>query len=134
MISFGNMEVLSNNNFSLVTCVPLHKSRLKKRGFNQSSLIAERVAEYLRIPFDENVLKRIRNTKIQSGLVRKERVKNTKGAFEVRILESEVKSQMKGKKVLLIDDVWTTGSTMRECIKVMKRNGAKKVWGLVLAM
>ena len=127
MISFGDMEILAKKNFTLVTGVPLHKSRQKERGFNQSSLIAEKVADYLSIPFDENVLKRVKNTKIQSGLVRKERMKNIRGAFELV-------EDVKGKKVLLVDDVWTTGSTMRECVKVMKKNGAREVWGLVLAM
>jgi len=127
MISFGDMEILAKNNFSLVTCVPLHMSRLKKRGFNQSALIAERVAKYLRIPFNENVLERVKNTRVQSGLVRKDRVKNINGAF--RLVED-----VQGKKVLLVDDVWTTGSTMREGVRVLKRNRAKEVWGLVLAM
>ena len=127
MISFGNMEILAKKNFTLVTGVPLHKSRQKERGFNQSFLIAEKVAEYLSIPFDEKVLKRVKNTKVQSGLVRRERVKNIKGAFELV-------GDVKDKKVLLVDDVWTTGSTMRECVKTMKKNGAKEVWGLVLAM
>lgn len=127
MISFGNMETLSKKKFDVVTSIPLHKSRLRERGFNQSSLIAERVADYLRTPFNETLLERVKNTKIQSGLVRKERVENIKGAFELM-------GSVKGKKVLLVDDVWTTGSIMRECVKVLKRNGVKEVWGLVLAM
>ena len=138
MISFGNMEILAKKNFSLVTCVSLHKSREKERGFNQSLLIAEKVAEYLRIPFDGQVLTRVRNTKVQSGLVRRERVKNIQGAFElvggVKGNPSTKASLVRGRKILLVDDVWTTGSTMRECVRVMKRNGAGEVWGLVLAM
>lgn len=127
MISFGNMEMLSKKKFDVVISIPLHKSKLRERGFNQSSLIAEKVAGYLLIPFDESILERVQNTKSQSGLKRLERVENIKGAFELI-------GDVRGKKVLLVDDVWTTGSTMRECTKVIKRNGAKEVWGLVLAM
>jgi ComF family protein len=127
MISFSDLEILAKRKFSLVTCVPLHKSRLKERGYNQAALIGERIAKYMQIPFDEKLLKRIKKTKVQSGLVRSERVKNIKGAFELV-------GEIRGKRVLLVDDVWTTGSTMRECSRVIKINGANEVWGLVLAM
>jgi predicted amidophosphoribosyltransferase len=78
-----------------------------------------------------NMLRRTRKTKQQALIVkREEREANVKGAFEVW---DEIKEQTKGKKVLLIDDVFTSGADMRECTKVLKKAGVEMVWGLALA-
>lgn len=79
----------------------------------------------------KNVLKRKRKTKQQALILDKKlREKNVRGAFEVR---SEWKKKLKGKKILLVDDVFTSGADMRECTKVLKNAGVELVWGLVLA-
>ncbi len=103
----------------IIIPVPLHIKRLKERGFNQSLLIAKEAAKALRIPLDYRGLKRVRDTGAQVGLGRTGRAENIKGAFKtVRPKEYD------GKTVLLIDDVYTTGATARECATVLKNSGA----------
>ncbi len=110
----------------IVVPVPLHKRRENWRGFNQAEVLAKLVAKNLDLEV-ASCLKRIKNTKQQAGLSRQERLKNVSKVFEV------VKGKGCGKNVLVVDDVWTTGSTMRAVVKELKKNGAKEVWGLVLA-
>lgn len=111
----------------VVTSVPLHPSRQKWRGFNQSELLAKLFAEKLGLKY-ETLLKRIRNTKPQMKLLAHERKSNIKNAFSLSSDHSVLTTN-----ILLIDDVWTTGSTLKECCFVLKRNGAKKVWALTIA-
>ena len=110
----------------IVVPVPLHKRRENWRGFNQAEVLAKLVAKNLDLGV-ASCLKRIKNTKQQAGLSRQDRLKNVSKVFEV------VKGKGCGKNVLVVDDVWTTGSTMRVVVKELKKNGAKEVWGLVLA-
>lgn len=107
--------------------VPLHPKRQRSRGFNQSSKIGKLLAQKIGLNYQE-VLKRIKYTKSQVGLKGRERRENVKNAF---VLSTNYKSQP--TNYLLIDDVWTTGSTLRECCWVLKRGGAKKVWAITLA-
>lgn len=111
-----------------VVPVPLYWYRQNSRGFNQSSLIGQNVSDSLGLAY-YNALKRIRNTGSQVKLKGRERHQNIKNAFAVSpgILMSEYPN------ILLIDDVWTTGSTLRECCYVLKRAGAKRVWAMTLA-
>ncbi|NOX88229.1 MAG: ComF family protein [Calditrichaeota bacterium] len=106
--------------FDLVTAVPLNPVRLKERGYNQSALIAEHLSEITRIPFDDTILQRIRNTQTQTKLSRAERQQNVKEAFIVT-------GKVKGKRILLIDDVITTGSTLNECAHVLKAAGSDRI-------
>jgi ComF family protein len=108
--------------------VPLHPKRLRERGFNQSLLLARHVASLLGTELDFLSLRRIRYTQPQTGLKSEERKRNVRKAFE--IMNQEV---VKGRIVLLVDDVTTTGSTLNECARVLKRAGAERVFGLVLA-
>lgn len=108
--------------------VPLHTSRKKWRGFNQAEKLCEILSNQFLQEYD-NFLKRILNTKTQVGLSKEDRKKNIKGAFGV--LDKEA---VKGKNILLVDDVYTSGATMAECCKVIKRAGAKSVWGMVVAL
>jgi ComF family protein len=103
----------------IIVPVPLYKNRLKKRSFNQSLLIAKEATTGLSIPVDYNGLKRVRDTGAQVGLKKKERAANIKGAFKV--IQPDT---YRGKTVLLIDDVYTTGATMQECAGILKRAGA----------
>lgn len=108
--------------------VPLHWWRANSRGYNQSSLIGQILSKSLGLGYSE-ALRRIRFTKSQTKLKGKQRRENIFGAFEIS-LDYEPRTM---NSVLLIDDVWTTGSTMRECCYILKRNGAKKVWAITLA-
>jgi ComF family protein len=109
----------------LVAPVPLHPKRLKQRGFNQALLLAEAFPE---APLDREAVVRTRHTLPQVGLNPKERQDNVKNAFAVPHPAS-----IKGKNVLLIDDLFTTGSTVRECARVLRKAGASRVEVLTVA-
>jgi ComF family protein len=108
--------------------VPLHRRRLAKRGFNQSLFLAKYAAEGLSIPLSLDGLVRVRDTRPQVDLDPAEREENVKGAFAV-----ERPEEFKDKRVLLLDDVYTTGATVRECAKVIKKAGADAVYVLTVA-
>lgn len=112
----------------VVIPVPLHWWRENKRGFNQSGEIGKLLSKNLGLEYSE-ILKRTRYTWSQAKLKSKERQKNIRGAFAVS--DSALLSSY--TNILLIDDVWTTGATLKECCYVLKRSGAKKVWALTLA-
>jgi len=125
-----NFRFETGESFDFLVPVPLHFYRENWRGFNQAEEIAKVVGKKMRIT-TLNTLKRVKRTKQQSVLkTREERMQNVKGVFKV---EEKWKNMMKGKKVLLIDDVFTSGADMRECTKVLKEAGAVMVWGLALA-
>jgi len=121
----SHQMILKND---IIVPVPLHWSRSLKRKYNQSALLAQRLAKRFNKSYAPLVLKRIKFTKSQGHLSRKERQKNVKGVFVVKHPE-----QIQGKSVLLIDDVFTTGSTANECAKVLLKAGAKSVDVLTLA-
>ncbi|MDP2046985.1 MAG: ComF family protein, partial [Deltaproteobacteria bacterium] len=109
----------------LLAPVPLHPKRIKHRGFNQSLLLAQ---AFPGAPVAREAVMRRRHTAPQVGLNPKEREKNVKGAFAV-----PDPAQVKGKSVLLIDDLYTTGSTVKECARVLRRAGASRVEVLTVA-
>ncbi|MDT8282388.1 MAG: ComF family protein [Gammaproteobacteria bacterium] len=106
--------------------VPLHPSRLKQRGFNQSIEIARVMAKRLNIPLEYDAVIRQRSTAAQTGLNAKQRQKNIRGAFSI-------KKEMEHKHVLIIDDVITTGSTVNELARVLKKQGVQRVGVLSVA-
>lgn len=106
--------------------IPLSYEGLRKRGFNQSSLIARMIAKYGHIPLDADSLRKIRETRPQSSLPLVERKENVKNAF---VCDSD----MKDKSILLVDDVVTTGATVNECAKALKKAGADSVTVIVAA-
>lgn len=108
--------------------VPLYKKRLRQRGFNQSALIAKYSAKRPGQILVLDSLIKIRDTKPQVGLSSNERLKNMKNAFGI-----QNKKAVEGKDILLIDDVSTTGATIRECSKVLKKAGAGSIHVLTLA-
>jgi ComF family protein len=117
----------------LILPVPLHKRRLRWRGFNQSALLAKHLASNLLtqndILFAENILLRNRHTTPQMGIKDyKSRKLNITGAFSVML-----DSNLKNKTILLVDDIATTGSTLFECAKVLKAAGAQEVFAIVIA-
>ena len=107
--------------------IPLYKSRQNWRGFNQSEILGKLVTAKFGWKFEPNLLLRNKKTHQQTGLARQEREKNIRGAFSLN-----PNFDLNTKSYVLFDDVWTTGSTMKEACKVLKRNGAKKVWGLTI--
>ena len=112
----------------IIVPVPLHPKREKERGFNQATIVASLIANRYSLVV-KNLLTRVKDTGRQVGKKREERLKAMSGAFEL----SRDTSYMIPNTILLVDDVWTTGATLRECAKVLRRGGAKQVWGLVLA-
>jgi ComF family protein len=114
--------------FDLILSVPLHPRRLRQRGFNQSLLLARRISQVHSIPLDFTSLHRIRHTQPQTELSGPERKKNIHGAFMVK-----QGANISGKRILLIDDVFTTGATVQECSKTLLKAGAKQVDVLTLA-
>lgn len=102
--------------------VPLHKSRLRERGYNQSLLLAQQIAQVLGAPVNKGQLVRVKNTISQATLSRQERMSNVTNAFQLK--QPEV---FGGKSIGLVDDVFTTGSTMNECARLLKDAGASSV-------
>jgi len=117
----------------LVVPVPLSAARKRWRGFNQAEEIGRRVAAEFGWDYGE-VLVRVVDTKPQVSMKdREKRLANVKGAFEISNKLQVTSYKLGQKNILLIDDVWTTGATMRECAKVLKRAGVGEVWGLAAA-
>jgi competence protein ComFC len=114
-------ERLRGRRFDVVVPVPLHATRLRERGFNQANLLAELLSAQTSIPL-KPLLERIRYTTTQTALDRSERMENLHNAFRLR-----KNADVRGLRVLLIDDVLTTGSTLSECARVLKRAGALSV-------
>lgn len=108
--------------------IPLDRKRLKWRGFNQAEEIGKELSKSLNIPLINDVLIKTKETPPQVELGGEVREENIKGAFLVKS-----KEKIQGKKILLVDDVYTTGSTMEEAARVLKTAGAKEVLGAVVA-
>ena len=123
----AQQSVLQNINMTVP--VPLHKSKLKKRGFNQSIELFHQSITQIDLDF-QDYLSRVRNTEPQFGLDQHERQKNLKDAFEI---SDENREKIVGKNILLVDDIFTTGATFFECGKSLKRAGAVNLAGLVVA-
>ncbi len=121
-------EALSQIDFDIVVPVPLHPRRERKRGFNQSELLARALAKELALPA-ANLLQRTRATPPQVGLDAKARTHNVRGAFALDPRSGDIT----GQRILLVDDVYTTGSTLRECAGVLNRAGAQTVCAVTLA-
>lgn len=115
--------------FDFIVPVPLHRRRLKERGFNQSELIAKKISEITEKPIIDNILKRKKYRRPQMEVKNREaRIKNTQNIFEC--VQHQV---LDNKVVLLIDDVATTGATLKECARVLKNAGARSILSFTLA-
>ena len=130
------VDISVDNRVDFVIPVPLHISRFRKRGFNQAFLLVREweklVSNCNLVPHsfhvEKDILTRTRKTKSQTGLNRKDRMVNIKNAFSIKNPE-----KVMGKKMLIVDDVYTTGATVNECAKVLLNGGAKSVDVLTLA-
>ena len=117
----------------LVVPVPLHAAKQRQRGFNQSELIARAALkspplDALRLQLHVSVMERTRATESQTGLTRHQRRENIRGAFHVQDAAA-----VAGRTILLVDDVFTTGTTASECARVLRRAGAAQVWVATVA-
>jgi len=115
----------------LIIPIPLHKRKRRQRGFNQSELLAKAVTSHFSLNFHPEILLRIKNNLPQAKInnfIKRE--KNIKDVFQV---SNPSLNLIKNNLIILIDDVYTSGATMQEAAKILKKNGAKKIIGLVLA-
>ncbi len=108
--------------YDLVTAVPMHKKRLRERGYNQAAVFAQQIAKTLSLPFAGDLLCQRAETVSQTALTYRERLHNLKGAFSL-----DRPMELGGKRILLVDDVITSGATMKEGDAVLRAGGAKKV-------
>jgi ComF family protein len=115
-------------NEAVLTPVPLHVTRKRWRGFNQSEILAKQLAKKFNVAYRDLVI-RIADTKTQVGLDRRERKENVKGAFALA-----KGAKVEGKNIFLVDDVYTSGATMGEVCRVLKKAGAKSVFGIAVAL
>jgi ComF family protein len=123
----------------MITYVPLHLDKERKRGFNQSEILAKKIGKILNLPV-VNLLKRtVYNLPQMSVADKKKRKENVSGIFQLSVGVEPASRQgghvqsLQNKNIILVDDVATTGATLFECVKVLKQNGAKLVWGIVIA-
>ena len=121
LVQYLSQTPLKVEELDMIVPVPLHQKRLRERGFNQAEHLAQVVAKYHELPVVK-AIKRVKNTKANFDLPRNERFTNINEAFA--IAEG---SQIENKRVLLLDDIYTTGATIAECCKVLRSSGAKRV-------
>lgn len=117
-----NKKDLKNlEKYDIIVIVPVSIKRKKERGYNQSRILAKEISRIIERPFIENVLYKIKNTVPQSTLNKEQREQNAKGVYKVNNIQKTY-----NKKILIFDDVYTTGSTLNECAKVLIEQGIKK--------
>lgn len=115
--------------YDIIIPVPMYHKKESKRGYNQSSLIAEKLAQnYENLSYEKNCLIKIKNNEMQSGLQKTDRVKNVDGVYQVTNMK-----KIKDKKIILLDDIYTTGSTVNECSKMLKKVGTKEILVFTIA-
>ena len=127
MIAKNQKRIIEHWQPDVVIPVPMHPDKKKVRGYDQAEILAKETADIFRIRMDGDTLVRKKQTVPQKELSTKKRYMNLEGAFEAR-------KSLKGKKVLLIDDIYTTGATFDSCAHVLKRAGAEKVYGASLCI
>ena len=114
--------------YDIIIPVPIHKKRKQKRGYNQAELIARYISKNLNIDCENNVLVKTKNVISQTKLNKKDRINSVKNVFNIKNEE-----KINNKNIVLFDDIYTTGSTLNECSKILKNAGAKKVFALTIA-
>jgi competence protein ComFC len=112
----------------VIVPVPLHRRRRWERGFNQAEVLARNIGRIKHLPVEAGAIQKIRNVPPQTSLEHEERAQNVRGAYQAIHAE-----KIRGKVVLLVDDVYTTGSTLRECAAVLRKAGAKDVRAVTIA-
>ena len=117
-----------SKNYDIIIPVPIHKKKWRTRGYNQSELIARKMAKNFHIPINTKILLKTKNTPMQSSLGKDDRIKNIQKVYKV-----EYQEKIENKNVLLVDDIYTTGATVKECKRVLQLAGAKKVGIVIIA-
>ena len=117
-----------SSDFDCVCPVPLDRQRQRERGFNQAQLLARYFSETVGLPLRDDLLQRVRPTLPQAMLPTEQRSKNVRGAFALT-----PHAEVKDARVLLVDDVYTTGSTLKECARILRQGGATEVCVITLA-
>lgn len=115
-------------NYDIIIPVPIHRKRYKERGYNQTELIAVRVAKNLGILVAKDVLLKEINNKPQSELTKNEREQNAKNVYRI-----QNEQKIRNKAILIMDDIYTTGNTVNECSKMLKQAGASEIAVLTIA-
>lgn len=115
-------------NYDIIIPVPMYPKKQIQRGYNQSDLIAKELSKNVSIDYANDVLYKYRPTKMQSSLDKKSRQNNVKGAYNCKNQQ-----KINGRRVILFDDIYTTGSTAEECSKVLKQSGASEIAVLTIA-
>lgn len=115
---------------SVIMPIPLHNKRQLWRGFNQAELLGKLVAKTLNLDFADNILARVQNNPQQARLDKASRLRNTCGIFAVNKSGLE---KLEGKTIIIFDDVCTTGATIEEAAKVLKKEGVENIWAMSLA-
>jgi len=124
-------DKIQHNEYDLLIPVPLFNAKQRERGYNQSEYLCKGLYERTKIKLNTDLLIRDRNTNSQTKLNRNHRILNVENAFSISLKHSDL---LKDKKVIVVDDVITTGSTINEVIKTLKNSGAGKVFAFTLAM
>lgn len=114
--------------YDIIIPVPMHKQKEKLRGYNQAELITKEVSKKLNIVTYEECLIKVKNNLVQSTLNKTERIKNVRNVFEIK-----EENKIIGKNIILFDDIYTTGSTVNECSRLLKKSGAKNIVAITLA-
>ena len=114
--------------YDIIIPVPIHRKRMKKRGYNQSELIARNIGRSIGLELVADALTKEKNNIAQSTLNREDRQNNVRDVYGIKNIE-----KIKNKRVVLVDDIYTTGSTVNECSRILKNAGANKVAVLVIA-
>jgi ComF family protein len=122
---------LKQEEITLCTEIPMHKQKLNTRGFNQAQMIAKWLEKRYKLEYSQLLIK-TKQTTPQMQLHRFDRYLNLKDAFQLNP-KLDISQQLQKKSVLIVDDVTTTGTTLEECAKLLKKQGIQKIWGLVLA-
>ncbi len=139
-IGFDLIEYFKKNKLepAYIIPVPLHKTKFRERGYNQSYYICKGISEVTKIETVDDLIIRTKNTKSQTKLKYKDRQKNVMDAFELNsesiYYSSNVKDIFKEKDVIILDDIVTTGSTINECARVLKETGCRKVVAITLGL
>lgn len=117
------------NEKAVITYVPMYKKKERYRGFNQSKIIAQKIGKIFNLEVVE-LLKKTRETKSQTKLCKEERIENVRDSFKAIARQARPVGE---RSILLVDDIYTTGATMHECCKVLKKSGIKNIWTFTLA-